>query len=247
MIENYNNYTLSFREKLKYFLQGACLILVLGGLFYQSIIAILLLSPFILFYIRIKRKELIEKRKWKLNLEFRDGITSLSAALCAGYSAEHAFEEAIKDLRLLYSENSLIIQEFYYMVNQIRVNVTVENTLRDFGERTGIEDILSFSEVFSTAKRTGGDLTKIIKTTCNTINDKIEVKREIITLITAKKLEANIMNVIPILILCYLFLSSPGFLDPLYHNLSGIIIMTILLAGYMGAYLLSQKIIAIKV
>lgn len=247
MIEDYSKYTLSFHEKFKYILQGACLILVLGGLFYQSIIGMLFLSPILLFYIKIKRKELIEKRKWKLNLEFRDGITSLSAALCAGYSAEHAFEEAIKDLRLLYSENSLIIQEFYYMVNQIRVNVTVENTLRDFGERTGIEDILSFSEVFSTAKRTGGDLTKIIKTTCNTINDKIEVKREIITLITAKKLEANIMNVIPILILCYLFLSSPGFLDPLYHNLSGIIIMTILLAGYMGAYLLSQKIIAIKV
>ncbi len=247
MIEDYNKYTFLFHERLKYTLQGACLILVLGSLFYQSLIAILLLSPLILLYIRIKRKELIEKRKWKLNLEFRDGITSLSAALCAGYSAEHAFEETIKDLRLLYSENSLIIQEFYYMVNQIRVNVTVENTLRDFGERTGIEDILSFSEVFSTAKRTGGDLTKIIKTTCNTINDKIEVKREIITLITAKKLEANIMNVIPILILCYLFLSSPGFLDPLYHNLSGIIIMTILLAGYMGAYLLSQKIIAIKV
>lgn len=247
MIEDYNKYTFSFQEKLKYILQGAGLIIVLGGLFYQSIVAILLLSPLIFIYIRMKRKELIENRKWRLNLEFRDGITSLSAALCAGYSAEHAFEEAIKDLRLLYSENSLIIQEFYYMVNQIRVNVTVENTLRNFGERTGIEDILSFSEVFSTAKRTGGDLTRIIKTTCNTINDKIEVKREIITLITAKKLEANIMNVIPILILCYLFLSSPGFLNPLYHNISGIMIMTILLAGYIGSYLLSQKIIAIKV
>lgn len=247
LIDDYNNYKFTLKEKIKYILQGAALILVLGSLFYQSLIGVLFLSPLILVLLKIKNKEQIKNRKWKLNLEFKDGISSLSAALCAGYSAENSFEEAIKDLRLLYQEDSIIIREFSYMVNQIRMNYTVENILRDFGERTAIEDIISFAEVFATAKRTGGDLTRIIKTTCNTINDKIEVKREIITLITAKKLEANIMTVIPILILCYLYVSSPGFLDPLYHNLLGVFIMTILLACYIGAYLLSRKITAIEV
>lgn len=247
LIENYNKYQFCIKEIIVYSLQGAVISFVLGCLFYQSIFGILFLSPIIYVYLKLKKKEQIKNRKWKLNLEFRDGISSLSAALCAGYSAEHAFEEALKDLRLLYSEDDFIIREFSYMINQIRMNFTVEYTLQDFGERTGIEDIISFAEIFAIAKRSGGDLTRIIKTTCNTINDKIEVKREVITMITAKKLEANIMNVIPILILLYLFLSSPGFLDPLYHNLLGIFIMTILLFGYIGAYLLSQKIVAIEV
>lgn len=246
MIEDYNTYHFNLKETMKYLFQGALIASVFGILFYQSIFGIIFISPIIFFYCKAKRKQQMKNRKWQLNLEFRDGILSVSAALNAGYSAEHAFEEAWKDMRLLYKENSLIMKEFSYLINQIRMNITVEKALSDFGERTGIEDIISFAEIFTTAKRTGGDLIKVIRSTSNAINDKIEVKREIITLITSKKYEANIMNLIPIGILCYLYFSSPGFLDPLYHNLFGVIVMTLLLGCYLGAFLLSEKIIAIE-
>jgi tight adherence protein B len=247
MINDYNSYHFTLKENIKYILQGTAMIIVLGSLFYQSILGILFLSPLIYVYRKSKTKGLMKDRKWKLNLQFRDGILALSAALEAGYSAEHAFEEACKDLSLIYTEDSLVIREFSYMINQIRMNITVEKALCDFGERTGIEDILSFSEVFSTAKRTGGDLINVIKITSNIICDKIEVKREIITLITAKRLEANIMKIIPIMILIYLSFSSPGFLNPLYHNILGVIVMTCFMLCYLGAYLLTDKIVAIEV
>jgi tight adherence protein B len=139
------------------------------------------------------------------------------------------------------------MQELSYMVNQIRMNVTVEKVLEEFAIRSQVEDILSFSEVFNTAKRTGGDLISVIKLTGNVINDKIEVKREIITLITAKRMEANIMKGIPVFILIYLSLSSPGFLSPLYHNVFGVIIMSVMLLFYLGAYLVIERIVAIEV
>lgn len=220
---------------------------ILALLFYRSVVAALLLSPIIYYYRKRKILELLKKKKWKLNLEFRDGILALSAALEAGYSAEHAFTEACNDLKRMYQENAMIIREFKYIINQIGMNITIEKALMDFGERTDIEDIQSFSEVFRTAKRTGGDLINIIKLTANIISDKIEVKREIITLISAKRLEANIMKVIPLLILIYLSISSPGFLDPLYHNFFGLIIMTCFLLCYLGAFLMIDKIVAIDV
>ncbi len=247
MISDYNTYHFTLKENIKYILQGTVVIIIFGTLFYKSIIGVLFLIPTIYFYRKSRTKELMKERKWKLNLQFRDGILALSAALEAGYSSENAFEEAFKDLRLIYPEDSLILKEFSYMINQIRMNITVEKALSDFGERTGIEDVLSFSEVFSTAKRTGGDLINVIKITSNIICDKIEVKREIITLITAKRLEANIMKVIPLMILIYLSVSSPGFLDPLYHNIFGIFVMTSFLLCYLGAYLLIDKIVAIEV
>ena len=88
------------------------------------------------------------------------------------------------------------MREFSYIINQIRMNITVEKALLEFAERTGVEDIINFAEIFAIAKRTGGDLVKVIRTTANAINDKIEVKREIITLVTAKKHEADIMKAI---------------------------------------------------
>ena len=247
MIQDYSSYRFSFKDNIKYILQGTAVIIILGALFYRSLPGIVLLSPLVYYYRRSRARGLIKERKWKLNLEFRDGIIALAAALEAGYSAENAFEEASKDLRQIYPDNSMISHEFSFIINQICMNITVEKALGDFGERTGIEDILSFSEVFCTAKRTGGDLINVIKITSNMISDKIEVKREIITLITAKRLEANIMKLTPLFILVYLSFSSPGFLNPLYHNFPGVAVMTIFLSCYLGALLIIDKIIAIEV
>jgi tight adherence protein B len=247
LINDYNRYKFSLKENIRYSIEGLAVTIVLGILFYQSILGILIISPLIVFYKKNKIKDLITKQKWKLNLEFKDGIIALSAALEAGYSAENAFEEACKDLKQIYQENAMILREFSYIMNQIHMNISVEKALSDFGERTGIEDILSFSEVFSTAKRTGGDLINVIKITSKIISDKIEVKREVITLITAKRMEANIMKLAPLLILIYLSATSSGFLDPLYHNFIGLIIMTLFLVFYLGSFLLINKIVAIEV
>lgn len=244
---DYDSYRFSRMEKLKYLLQGALIISVLGYLFYQHPIGIGFMMPLAYLFIKNKKRQLIKERKWKLNLEFRDGILALSAALEAGYSAENALEEARKDLKHIYKENAMIMQEFGYMVNQLRMNVTVEKVLEDFAVRSQIEDIQSFSEVFHTAKRTGGDLISVIKLTGTIISDKIEVKREIVTLITAKRMEANLMKGIPIFILIYLSLSSPGFLAPLYHNTFGIIVMTVLLLMYLAALLVIERIVAIEI
>lgn len=247
MVENYKDYRFTRTENIRYLLQGAICISILGYAFYRSFFGILVLSPLLIFYRKKKQKQLAVDRKWKLNQEFRDGIISLSAALSSGYSAENAFEEAFKDLKSLYKEDALIMKEFTYLINQIRMNITVEKALMDFADRTGVEDIINFAEIFSTAKRTGGDLTKIIRTTANAISDKMEVKREIITLVTAKKREADIMKEILPGILIYLQYASPGFLDSLYGNLFGIIVMTILLTVYLGAYILADRIVAIEV
>lgn len=219
----------------------------LGLLFYSNLPGILLLIPYGFIHVHNKKKKLTEERKWRLNLEFRDGLYSLSAALNAGYSIENAFSQAVVDLKLMYPCNALIVSEFERIVNLIDMNQTAEDVLKDFADRTGVEDIGDFAQVFITAKRTGGDIIKIIRTTGNTIGDKIDIKREIITLITGKKFEANIMSLIPIFIILYLRLFSSGFLDPLYHNLFGFAFMTIILAMYYGVFRLSQKIMNIEI
>jgi tight adherence protein B len=244
---NYNVYQLSKKENIYYCLQGLFIVIVLGILFYRSILGVLFLSPFIYFYRKYQIKNQLNNRKWKLNLEFKDGIQAVCAALEAGYCAENAFEEAYKDLGQIYSADAMIQKELSYIVNQLRMNITVEKALSDFAERSELEDIRSFADVFSTAKRTGGDLINIIKVTSGIISDKIEVNREIITLISAKRLEANIMKIMPLFILVYLTIFSPGFLDSLYHNLLGVFVMSIFLLCYLGAYLIIDKIIRIEV
>lgn len=246
-MKDYNQYRYNLKEIVWYFLQGFCLVFSILYLFYRTFFVAVFAVAGALIFLKIKKKSLVKAQKWELNLEFKEGIVSLSGALYAGYSIENAFMEATRDIAYLYGEEASIITEFKYISNQIQMNCTVEDCLNDLAVRSGVEDIQNFAEVFITAKRTGGDIMQIIRNSSQNIAGKIEVKREIQTMIAAKKMESRIMCLVPFGIILYLWTCSPGFLDSLYGNLTGILIMTALLIVYCLAFLLGEKIVDIKV
>ena len=87
----------------------------------------------------------------------------------------------------------------------------------------------------------------IIRNTANQIGDKIDVKREIDTMLAAKKYEFRIMTMIPFGIVLYMSVSFPEFMGKLYGSIIGTGVMTGCLIVYLGAYGLGQKIIEIEV
>lgn len=216
-------------------------------IFYKSIILSFVVGAAAVFVgVRFEKKRRQKKYRSKLELEFREGLQGIAAALSAGYAVENAFGEAQKELVTLYGAGSVLVPEFEIIKKEISLNRTVESSLSSFANRCGVEDVKRFSDIFQTAKRTGGDLISITKSTADRISEKIEVSREIETLISGKKMEARIMTVIPIGIILYFWMCSPGFLDSLYVG-SGRIIMTVFLGIYILAYVWSGKICEINI
>ena len=76
---------------------------------------------------------------------------------------------------------------------------------------------------------------------------KMQVKEEIITLTTSRQFEQKIMNGIPFGMILYIDFTSPGFFDIMYGTWMGRLIMTLCLAFYMGAVMLSGKILDIEI
>lgn len=242
---DYKTYPFRKEEKIRYVAGYLCLCGAVAFLFYRSLIAVLISFVFLPVLLQRKNKELAQGQRWQLNLEFQDALNSMSNGLNAGYSMENAIPAAIKDLSLLYDDSSCMIQELKGIYQHLKMNENLEDLFVELGERSGVDDIKNFAQVYKTAKRTGGDVMKIMQRTSRTIADKIEVQRDIRTLITAKRLEGKIMTVIPFGIILYLWAGSPGFLDPLYYNLFGCVFMTVLLVIYFAASLLSEKIMDI--
>lgn len=205
------------------------------------------LLPVFFLFLKQKKKDLAEKRKRELGEQFKDAVLSVSANQKAGYSVENAFKEAYRDMAALYGGESLIGRELYTIGRGLENNVVLEKLLYDFGYRSHIQDIMQFAEVFLIAKRNGGNMTEILSETANTIEQKIALDKEIEVLLSSRKMEQKIMNVIPFFIIFYISLTSGGFFDVLYHNPAGILIMTACLAVYLAAYFISGKIVAIEV
>lgn len=241
----YGTYKMSVKEKVKYGFLGFGISGGIAYLFYKSIWAVLMFSPFVFWFLKYQAKILGKNRKKQFEQEFLQGIRALSAALNAGYSVENAFEEARKDLCLMYKEDALVVQEFTWISRQLSLNRNVEEVLEEMAQRTGIEDVENFAEIFHTAKRTGGNLMKVIRQTEKNIAERLEVEREMETLLSQKKLEANIMSMVPLGIIVYMWVSSPGFLDVLYHNVFGVVFMSVILGVYAAAFLFMKRIMNI--
>ena len=133
------------------------------------------------------------------------------------------------------------------MVRQLNLNVTAEAAWKDFAARVALPEVDTFVTVFSLAKRSGGDSILIIKNAVRQLGDKAEVKREIDTVIAAKKMEFQIMSVIPLGIIGYMRLNFPEFMAGLYGNLPGAAFMSICLGAYIAAWRLGCKIVEIEV
>lgn len=244
------NYWQQDIRKFEYLLalaKGILLIGMISYLFYGTWICTILFLPYLIWYIKSWEKQLVKKKQSKFRLQFKEAIQSLSAALNVGYSVENAMRETIKDLKGIYKKDDMILREFSYMIRQLQMNVSVETVLQDFAQRTADEDVQTFVTVFNMAKRSGGDTMEIIRNAVRQMGEKIDVEREITTLVSGKKLELKIMTMIPLGMVLYMKISFPEFLDVLYGNIAGVIIMSICLLVYVVAYEMGRRIVEIEV
>lgn len=239
------------RPKRKLFvlwvIKGIGLIGIPGWLFYRSVPLVLGLLCLLPLYLRCCRKEQEKEDRERLNRGFADALSAFSAALEAGYSAENALTESVRDLAMLYPEDEPIRREFTYLQRQLQNNRSLEQAFMDMAIRTQDEDVLCFAQVFEIAKRSGGDLVQVIKAAERNMAERADVKREIRTVLSAKRLEGNIMNLMPCGILLYFLLCDPVYLEPLYEGITGRAVMTVLLTAYLGCVLWSGKITEIRV
>lgn len=171
----------------------------------------------------------------------------MAASLSAGYSIENALAASVTELNMLYGSQGMLAAEFADMARQIGLNRTAEQAFENFAERSGIEEIRSFVQVLTVAKRSGGELVAIMSRTADSIRDKIQVHEEIRTMTASRRLEQRIMNLLPFFIIIYIDITSPGFFDLMYTTATGHLLMTGCLAIYIAAIWLSGRILDIGV
>lgn len=220
---------------------------LLAFTFYRSFRMFLWMLPFALAGPALERKRLLEKRKKELAGQFKESMMVVASSLSAGYSIENALASSVNELSVLFGQGGMIVQEFAFMVQQIRTNRSVEHVLEDFAQRSGLEDVQNFAEVFSVAKRSSGNVGGIMRHTAEVIRDKMQVREEILTMTASRQFEQKIMNMIPFFIVFYVESASPGFFSQMYGTSMGRVLMSGCLAVYLISYVLAKKILDIEI
>ncbi len=247
MPPNYCLLQLSYSQFIVVWIAGSVMFFILAFLFYKSIVLSLLFSSLGLIVPRLYRKKIIESRRNRLRLQFKESLSALSSAIAAGKSLEKACESSLEDLLLIYPEpNSLIVTEFQWIVHRLHHQEPLEHVLLDFAKRSEIDEIIQFAEVLAACKRSGGNLMEVMRRTAAVINEKLAAEQEIMVLVAQKRLESKIMMAVPFVFLAFLQFAAPDYLAPLYSGF-GYLLLTAALCMLGGCFWLIGKIMNIQV
>ncbi len=261
---NYKVYYMKQTEKILYFLLAFIAGAAVGYLFYGGLakdefgdpttmtwILNIVISSIVgivagVLFVPIRTNQIQKKKQNDLKLQFRELLDALATSIGSGKNVVDSFKGARDDLRVIYSEDAAIIRELDVILDGIANNIDIERSLLDFGLRSGIDDIVSFANVFETCYRKGGNIKDVIKNTQQIITEKMEVEMEIQTIVTGSKNEQMIMTVMPIALVAIIKMMSPEFADN-FATTSGILSTTIAIVLFVVAYFVGNAVLSIKI
>lgn len=229
-------------EQIRIAAEAAGISVLLAYLFYDSFWGTAVAAVVYPLYRGRRTAEIRSRQKKEMETQFCDGISCAAAALEAGYSMENAWKEAENEIVAIHGRDAVLARSFHRMNRRIAMNEPIERQIQEFARRTDLESVQNFAEIFGFAKRSGGNLAAIMKKTARSIRLNVRVKEEIETMLSERRLEQKIMNIMPLGILLYIRIGVSGFLDPLYHTVPGILMMSICLSAYLGAWEWSRRV-----
>lgn len=240
-------YQIPLREKVIVLLISLGVAGLVAHLFYHSIWGMVITPG---MYVLVK-KIWIEKRqrvkKQHVKEHFMHGLQVLNVSLQAGFSLENAWKEVEKETLLLHKESSEFYQAIRQMNRSVTLNMPVEQLFSQVAYGFAIEELISFAQIMEFGKKSGGDWKHIIEDTVLRMLERYEAQKEIEIMVAGKKMEQQVMNVIPLGMLLFLQISSWDYICVLYESVLGVLIMTICLGIYGFAMFLSEKIMDVQV
>lgn len=261
---NYKVYYMSAKEKLGYFLLAFIVGALVGYLFYGGlakdeysqptmmtyildvVISTIVGLVAVKIYLPARVNQIIAKRKKMLTSQFRDMLDGLTTSLGAGNNMMDSLYAVREDLQMQYEEDAYILRELKVMIAGVQNNIPIEDMLYDFGERSDIDDIKSFAEVFQVSYRKGGNIKDVIQNTYTILNDKMEIREEIETVVTSNKTEQNMMIVMPVALIGVIKSISPEFAAN-FATPSGVISTTVAVIIFIIAYYVGKMVLDIKI
>ena len=228
-------------------LEGGFLTILLSWLYYDSFLAIPFLIPLIWFWHKERENVRREKRQELFRKMFREWILLLASSLTAGYSMENALVQSYQELCLMFPKGGIMQEELKMMLAKAGNNQRPEILFDELAEKYPYEEVQSFAEVFKAARISGGSLQTAILWTAAQMAEIMDTRREIRTLLAARVYEQRIMSVMPAAVLLYIRLGSGEFLEGLYHNVTGVLVMSACLGIYGAAYLMGKRMVQFEI
>ena len=135
-------------------------------------------------------KFLDKRRRKNFINQLVDGLMIMNSCLKGGLTLVQSFEVLAEETTPPMS------QEIALLNREIKVGVTLEESLIRLNKRMPSEEMTLISSAILVARETGGDLTKVFSRLVETIRDRLKLKELVSTLTLQARLQALIISLL---------------------------------------------------
>jgi tight adherence protein B len=224
---------LSRKDYIKIVLKGCVILFIISYLFFNNIFLAFCFSPYIIYYIKKNRIIYDKKQKAEFKVRFFEAMDIVAGYIKTGMSIQKSLVQALTDIRLLYGINSEIYKEIDCINTSIELDILVEEAINNLAKKKDIKEINEFAKLFEVSIQRDGNVVKVIESMCAYIRDEIEMDRQVRISINSVLQEINIMKLMPVAILAYLRIFSSEYIECIYKDSTGLLIMAVVLISYI--------------
>ncbi|WP_299167104.1 type II secretion system F family protein [uncultured Arthrobacter sp.] len=188
-------------------LAASAVFFILAILLGAGVIAFIL-SPWFATHVGIIAE--IKRRRSKFDAQLGDTLQLLTGGLRAGHSILRAIDAAAIEA------DSPTSDEMRRVVTETSLGKDLLASLLDTSKRMESEDFAWVAQAIQINREVGGDLAEVLDQVAATIRERSEIKGQIRALAAEGKFSAYILVALPFGIGAMLMLVSPGYVDPLF-------------------------------
>ncbi len=234
------------KEMMIMILKSAGVVILLDHFFYRSLWALIFLVPVGFAYLLLQRKLLADRKRAEFRQQFKELLMLSSTLQRAGYSVENSILKSHKDIRYMFGRESPVCRLVREVSSSVANRGSAGEVFVRIGRQCGMEEIEDFGSVYEIAYQKSGNMSVIMDKAAESIIERTEVENEIYVSISKSRFEMKIMNMMPFFIMAYISLTGRGYFDVMYHNLPGIIVMSVCLIVYIFSYVWGVRIVTVK-
>lgn len=190
---------------------------------------------------RIVIHNLWERRCTRLVDQMVDGMTIMSNGIKAGQSLTQSMERVVENM------NGPLPQEFGLILNKVRLGMSVEDALNEFGDRIPRQDVQMFVTAVVILKETGGNMAETFQTITSTVRERQKVEKKIEAMTAQGNMQAIIVTLVPLILLGVFLALDPDYVMPLFTKPLGWFCLTIVVTLQIIGLVVMRKIVTIKV
>jgi tight adherence protein B len=195
------------------------------------------LGAFPLLNVRLKKK----KRMDKFERQLPEALDLIARALRAG----HAFTSGMKLASDEFEDP--LGPEFSEALDEINFGVSVSDALRNLASRIDCPDLKYFVVSVIVQRETGGNLAEIIESIGHLIRERFKLQGKIRVLSAESRLGAVVLVAIPFVAVAVLRFMNPEYINILFSDRAGRIMVGIALFMMALGILFMKKLIRIRV